>query len=204
MLADRVHAEGGDVVDRGAEPDGLGDRRRAGLELPGDLVGREAVDGDLGDHLAAAHERGHGLEQLAPGPQRADAGRAAHLVGGERHEVGVPGLHVDREVRHGLARVDQHERAGGVGGVGERTDVVDRAEHVGHRAHREELGAVEQLGEVRQVEAVVGGEGDPPQLDAALGREDVPRHDVGVVLHVREHDGVALAEVGARHGARRG
>ena len=61
----------------------------------------------------------------------------------------------------------------------------------------EELGAVEQAVEVAQVEAVVVGDGDPAQLDAALGGEDVPRHDVGVVLHLREHDGVALAQVGA-------
>ena len=69
-----------------------------------------------------------------------------HLVGGEGDEVGVPGLHVDREVGDGLARVDQHVRAGGVRGVGERADVVDGAEHVRHRADREQLGAVEQRG----------------------------------------------------------
>ena len=72
-------------------------------------------------------------------------------------------------------------------------DVVDGAEHVGHRAEREQLGAVEQLVEVGEVEAVVGGERDPPQLDAPLGGEDLPGHDVGVVLHVGEHDRVALA-----------
>ena len=43
VRADRVHAERLEVVDGGAEPDGLGDRRRAGLELPRHLVGREAV-----------------------------------------------------------------------------------------------------------------------------------------------------------------
>ena len=48
-----------------------------------------------------------------------------------------------------------------------------------------------------RAELVVGGDGDPPQLDAALGRQDLPRHDVGVVLHVREHDRIALAQVGA-------
>ena len=42
-----------------------------------------------------------------------------------------------------------------------------------------------------------GGERHPAQLDAALGGEDVPRHDVGVVLHLGEHDDVALAQVRA-------
>ena len=59
------------------------------------------------------------------------------------------------------------------------------------------LRAVEQLVEVGEVEQAVGGERDPAQLDAALGREDVPGHDVGVVLHLGEHDDVAFAQVGA-------
>ena len=101
-------------------------------------------------------------------------------------------------MRHELARVDEHERAVRVRGVGERADVVDRAEHVRHRADREELRAVEQLVERREVEAEVGRERDPAQLDAAFGGEHLPRHDVGVVLHVREHDRVAGLQVGAR------
>ena len=150
------------------------------------------------DHLAAAHERRHGVEELGRGPTAPRCRSGPHILWAENaDEVGVPGLHVDREVRHRLAGVDQHVGAGGVGGVGERADVVDRAEHVRHRADREQLGAVEQAVEVGQVEAVVVGDGDPAQLDAALGGEDVPRHDVGVVLHVREHDGIALAQVGA-------
>ena len=50
--------------------------------------------------------------------------------------------------------------------------------------------------EVGEVELAVGGQRDPAQLDAPLGGEHVPRHDVGVVLHVGEHDDVAGAEVG--------
>ena len=194
--ADRVHADCLDVVDRGAEADGLDDGRRAGLELPRQVVRGEAVEADVADHLAAAEERRHRVEQLVAGPQRADPGRAEHLVRREGDEVGVPRLHVGRDVRHELARVDEDERAVRVRGVGERTDVVDRAEHVRHRADGEERGAVEQRVEVREVEAEVGGERDPAQLDAAFGGEHLPRNDVGVVLHVREHDRVAGLQVG--------
>ena len=42
-----------------------------------------------------------------------------------------------------------------------------------------------------EVELAVGGEADPAQLDAALGRQDLPRHDVGVVLEQGEHHDVA-------------
>ena len=55
---------------------------------------------------------------------------------------------------------------------------------------------MEQLVEVGEVELAIGREWHPPQLDAELGGEHVPRHDVGVVLHVGEHDDVAGAQVG--------
>ncbi len=38
---------------------------------------------------------------------------------------------------------------------------------------------------------------DPAELDAPFGGEDLPRHHVGVMLHVRQHDRVAGAEVRA-------
>ena len=47
-------------------------------------------------------------------------------------------------VGHRLRGVDEHRRAGRVGGVGEEPDVVHGAEHVRHRGEGEELGAVEQ------------------------------------------------------------
>ena len=72
----------------------------------------------------------------------------------------------------------------------------ERAEHVAHRRERRAPWRRRAAGEVGEVELAVGGERDPAQLDAALGGEHVPRHDVGVVLHVGEHDDVAGAEVG--------
>ena len=198
MVADRVHAERGEVVDRGGEPDGLDDRLGSGFELPRHVVGGETVDADVTDHLATTEERRHRLEQFVAGPQGTDAARAEELVRGERDEIRVPRLDIGAHVRHVLARVDQHECVVRVGRVGERPDLVDGAEHVRHRADREQLGPVEQLVEVREVEAEVVSERDPAQLDAALGGEHVPRHDVGVVLHVRQHDRIAGLQVGAR------
>ena len=71
--------------------------RRAGLELrrrprPADLV-EAATDGD---HVPAAEERRHRLEQLAAAVQDADAGRAVGLVPGPGVEVGVDRADVDR------------------------------------------------------------------------------------------------------------
>ena len=54
-----------------------------------------------------------------------------------------------------------------------------------------------KLVEVGEVEPEVVGQRDPAQLDAAFGGEHVPRHDVGVVLHVREHDASPSLQIGA-------
>ena len=84
--------------------------------------GRPAVEADVADHLAAAEEGGHGLEQVLAAPEHADAGRAAHLVAGEAVEVGAQLGHVGGQVGRVLGAVDQDEGAGGVGGVGEAPD----------------------------------------------------------------------------------
>ena len=183
------------------EADGLGDRRRAGLELPRDVVGRPAVGADVADHLAAAEEGGHGLEQLLPGPEGADAGRPAHLVAGEAVEVTAQLGHVGHQVGAELGPVHEDQGAGVVGGVGQAADRVEGAEHVGHGGDGQELGPVELALEVGEVELAVVGDVDPAQLDAGLLGQHEPGDDVGVVLHLGEHHGVAGAQVGLAPGA---
>ena len=63
---------------------------------------------DRADHVAAALVRRHRLEQRRLAVEHADAGRAVDLVPGERVEIAVERLHVDRQVRHRLRAVDQH------------------------------------------------------------------------------------------------
>jgi hypothetical protein len=96
-----------------------------------------------------------------------------------------------------LASVDHGERAGIVSGGAQPGDRWERAEHVAHRGEREHFGTVEEPVEVGEVELPVGGERHPTDLDAELVAQHLPRDDVGVVLHVGEHDDIAFAEVGA-------
>ena len=108
-----------EVIDRRAERDGGGDRRRAGFELGRQLGGREAVEPNAVDHAAAAEERRHGVEQFFAAVEHADAGGAEHLVAAEGEEVGAQLADVRRQVRHALGRVDQHQRAGRVRPAGD-------------------------------------------------------------------------------------
>ena len=139
VLADPLHPEARQVVDGRAEPDGRGDVRCAGLELPGDRVPLAPAQVDLADHLAAGEERRHRLEQLAARPEDARTHRRQHLVAAEDVEIGAEILHVDGQVRHGLRTVDQHQRSYRMRHLDHLADRVDRSERVRHLREGDEL-----------------------------------------------------------------
>ncbi len=95
-------------IDRGAQPDRLGDRWRARLELPGNLVplGPLAVNAD--DHAAAECDRRHGLEQLTLAVEHANPRRPENLVAREGQEIHPQPAHVQAMMRQALSRVDKH------------------------------------------------------------------------------------------------
>ncbi len=186
---DPLHADAGQVVDGRAQPDRLGDRRGAGLEL----VRRRGVGGrahgDGLDHLAAAEERREVLQQLLAAPEHADAGRRQHLVAGEGDEVGLQRLDVQHHVRRGLRGVDHDQRADRLGLAHDGFDRVDGAQQVGDQGEGDHLGLLgDQLVDVGQVEPALVGQPEPLQLRAGALREQLPRDDVGVVLHLRDDD----------------
>src|SRR5918994_3814406 len=106
VLLDRVEPDPVQVVDRRAEPDGFGDRRRPCLELVWEVAPGGLLELHLADHVAAEVERLHRLEQVAAPPEGADAARAAELVRGEREEIAAARLDVNRPVRRRLRGVD--------------------------------------------------------------------------------------------------
>ena len=69
------------------------------------------LEGDVGDHVAAALPGRHLRRARLLAVDHADAGRAEHLMAGEDEEVAADRLHVDGHVRHGLRAVDQHAGA---------------------------------------------------------------------------------------------
>ena len=76
-------------------------------------------------------------------------------------------------------------------------DGRDRAQHVRHVGHGDDLGAGRQRGlEVGEREVAVIVAADPLQHRALALPQEVPGHDVGMVLHDREHDLVAFPDMG--------
>jgi hypothetical protein len=79
-----------------------------------------------------------------------------------------------------------------------RDDLIerrDRAEHVAHVRERDELRAPQQRVEVVEDERAVVVDFDEAQFGAGLGGEQLPRHEVRVVLDLRGEDRVAGFEV---------
>ena len=186
MAVDHVVAAGG--VERGGQKRArarrLDQRHRAVDDAAVDALGPEVEDRRLGE---AAAELVDGVED--------DVGAAGERVGGElvgEGEVGAPGL------------VDDERDVAGVGGLGERRDVGDRAEVGGgddEDGDRERVLVQRPLERldghaVGDAEVVVDGRGDEPRLQAA---EDEPVDDRRVDVALNDRD---LAEVRQRHADR--
>ena len=114
----------------------------------------------------------------------------------ERVEVGTKRLDVDRHVRHGLRAIHEDERAGGMGHVDDLADGIDGPERVRHVGERDELRleAKEHLEDIETKDPVVGDR-DELEVAVALLDEELPRDEVGVVLHLGQHDRVAAVDV---------
>ena len=147
---------------------------------------------DGADHVAAADERRHLLEQLAPAVQHPDPGRPVGLVPGPGVEVDVELAEIHRHLRHRLGAVDEHQRARRVRAARDLRDRVDRPEHVRDVDHADQLRlALEQRVERVEVELAVVQHRHVRELGLPVLAEDLPRDDVRVVLHLGQHDEVA-------------
>jgi hypothetical protein len=130
-----------------------------------------------------------------------------HLVAGQHEEVGAERGDVDRHVRARLSAVDQDEGTDLAGPADQHVDRVLGPEDVADVHEGQHLGAlVHQQLEVGEVEPAVVGQRDPAQRGAGALAEHLPRHQVGVVLHLGDADLVAGAdrEAAARGGVAEG
>ena len=196
VLVDLVHADGLQVVDGRPEPDRVDVRRRAGLELPGQLVPGRKIDRDAGDHVAAVQERPHLLQDRGAAPHDTGAGRGEHLVAAECQEIAVEIADVDRGVRDRLGPVDDDERASRARLGDERLRRGDRPKAVARVGDGDELRALRHgRGELVAPQPAVVVDVHDHEGRADLLGELLPGHEVRVVLEHRRDDHVAGADV---------
>ena len=124
------------------------------------------------------------------------AGWAQRLVAAEHVEVAADPGDVDRQVRHRLRPVHEHERAGLMGLAGHLHHRVDGAQRVGRVGERDQLRleAEQDLEDVLAQDAVVRDR-DELEVRVLLLGQDLPRDEVRVVLHLGQDDHVPAADV---------
>ncbi len=174
--------------DRRAQADGPGNVGRAGLELVGQRVVGGLGEGHREDHLAAALPGRHALEQLFAPVQNADAGGTEHLVAGKGVEIAAQLLHVDRHVRHGLRAVDERDDAARLGGGDQAPNRQHRARARSKRARRQTAACAASSAPRPRPTWTSPREsiGRHHQGGAGLFANHLPRHDVGVMLQMRD------------------
>ena len=148
------------------------------------------------DHVAAALERLHALEQRRLAVQNADAGRAAQLVAGERVEIAIQVLHVDRQVRRRLRAVDQHRHAARMRERDHLFDRVDAAQRVGdmRRRRRSRVRSLNSASYSSTSSSPASLIGTTRIVAPFSCGQHLPGHDVGVVLQHGQDDFVAGAD----------
>jgi hypothetical protein len=160
--------------------------------LCGCIVEYRALEAHLADHLAAAEEWRHRCQVLASRPQRAGAGGTAHLVSGEGVEIAAERGDIDGAMRHRLRTVDHGDDAALARFAADLAHRVDRAKHVRHLRETKQLD-LRRHRLPQRIEVQLARRRELRNSDArpgALGHQ-LPGHDVGVVLHAREQDGIA-------------
>ena len=154
-------------------------------------------ESDVPDHLAASHIRRQPVEPRLFAIKHAHARGAVNLMSAEGKEIRIERLHVYCKMRSALRTVHQYGHAVGMGDADHPAHGVDRAQHVAHVRHADDARAVVEEPFVfvqHQFATVVYR--NYPQLDALACLQELPAHDVGVVLHLAEDDFVAFAHEG--------
>ncbi len=150
------------------------------------------LEGDSEDHVAAALPGRHCIQQLALGVQHTDAGRAVAFVAGEHVEIGIQRAYIHRQTRCRLAAVQQHLRAGCMREACHCIHGHDMPRNIGDVCQRHQLRARRQAAlERRQIEAAVRVNRRDDQLDADAAAQHLPRHNIRVMLHLRQHHLIA-------------
>ena len=149
---------------------------------------------------------GHAIQNFVLAVEHAHAGGAVHLVPAEGEKIAVECLHVNLDMAGTLGAVNQDFRLGcelahGLYNICNRVHGADGVAHVGDGHH---LGArVQKFGELAQIQVAIVLHGNDFDLGAFHLGNQLPAHDVRVVLESANQDFVArfeeLAAVAPRH-----
>ena len=188
-LVDLFPSQGVHEVDGGSQADGAFDVGCPGFETERQVGIGRLLEGNPADHLSPSLIYRKFLQQAFPTPQRADARGGVHLVSRESVKIAPEGLDIHRKVRNGLCTVYYHDGPCAVCQSSEFGNGIDRAQYVRYVSDSHDACAGgEQRSVGRLVQQALFGYRDHAQVGAARCAGQLPGHDVGVVLHLRDED----------------
>ncbi len=137
------------------------------------------------------------FEDFLAAPKHADARRPANFVAGKNQKIAADLLHVQRQMPGALGGVHQRGHAQLARAFAQFRHGIHRSQRIGDVREREQFHVPgEQSIQLAQIQqALVAGDRQINQLRARAFREQLPRHEVAVVLHFREQNLVAGLDV---------
>ncbi len=106
--------------------------------------------------------------------------------------VATNGLHIDAGVHGGLATIKQHLSPGAMGQFDNPPRICNRAENIRHVCQRDHPRfRPDRRFKLRHVERAIFIQANPSEHRALTLAQEMPGHDIGMMLHQRQHDFVA-------------
>ena len=196
MTRDILHADLHEVLERHAQTDGLHDARRACLKLHRRIVVDHGILRDLFDHVATAYEWTHFLHAVSFDIDRAGPRRPIELVPRDRIEITAQIFDIDRHMDRALRAIHQHWHATRMGLGRDGFHIHHGTKNVGTLRDRHQLGLVrDYVDHALRIQTAVIGNIDPFQHNAHTFTQEMPGHDIGMVLHYGQNDLVARAQM---------
>ena len=118
-------------------------------------------------------------------------------MGTAHQKISTELAHVHRQVRQALTGIHKHQGAGGVGQGRHLGDGVEATQGVAHLHQAHQPGALADLAaQVLEIQLAALGEAGMAQHATGAIRQQLPGHQVAVMLHHREQHLIARAQVG--------
>ena len=148
----------------------------------------------LANHLASTHVRWHLLEQRLLAIKHANASGAIDLMPAESKEIAIQSLHINCLMWGGLSGIDQHRHIVSMRRGYYFLNRIRGSEHVGNGRNRYQTrAAIKQSGQSACVQETLVCYRAHAELDRYPALKELPRHYVGVVLHLGDDNLVAFA-----------
>ena len=179
-----VKSQGGDIVQCLGQPMGSNIVWGAGFELERQFLENSLLEADTLYHFSSTLIRRHHVEPLLLTIQYAHASRAVHLMSTEGKEVAVEFLNINLHVRSALRSVNHHRHVVLVCYSDNLLYGIDCTEHIADLRNTDDAGSVvNQLLKLINDKVSLIGHWYHPESNALLCSLQLPRHDVGMVLH---------------------